>query len=44
MQSNLNVEMPEDVEMVDEMINTNALFSLEDIRNTTKQSNFNKGL
>ena len=44
MQSNLNVEFTEDDEMVDEMINTNALFSVDDIREATRQSNFNKGL
>ena len=44
MQVNSNMEVPEDDEMVDEMINTTALFSLEDIREATKQSNFNKGL
>jgi hypothetical protein len=44
MQSNLNVVTTEDDEMVDEMINTNALFSVDDIREATKQSNFNKGL
>jgi hypothetical protein len=38
------MEASEDDEMVDEMINTTALFSLEDIREATKQSNFNKGL
>ena len=26
------------------MINTNALFSVDDIREATRQSNFNKGL
>jgi hypothetical protein len=30
--------------MVDEMINTTAIFSLDDIREAAKQSNFNKGL
>jgi hypothetical protein len=30
--------------MVDEMINTTATFSIDDIREATKQSNFNKGL
>jgi hypothetical protein len=44
MQVNLDIEAPEDDEMVDEMINTTALFSLDDIREATKQSNFNKGL
>jgi hypothetical protein len=44
MQSNLNIGSTEDDEMVDEMINTTALFSLDDIREATKQSNFNKGL
>jgi hypothetical protein len=44
MQSNLNIETTEDDEMVDEMINTYALFSVDDIREATRQSNFNKGL
>ena len=44
MQNDFNIEAPEDDEMVDEMINTTALFSLDDIREATKQSNFNKGL
>jgi hypothetical protein len=44
MQVNLNIEASEDDEMVGEMINTTALFSLDDIREATKQSNFNKGL
>ena len=30
--------------MADESINTSAIFSLDDIRQATKQSNFNKGL
>jgi hypothetical protein len=30
--------------MSEEMINSTALFSLEDIRQATSQSNFNKGL
>ena len=30
--------------MADESINTCAIFSLDDIRLATKQSNFNKGL
>jgi hypothetical protein len=30
--------------MADESINTSAIFSLDDIRLATKQSNFNKGL
>ena len=38
------MEEPEDDEMVDEMINTNAIFSLDDIREAVKSSNFNKGL
>ena len=29
---------------VEEQINTTAMFSIEDIREATKQSNFNKGL
>jgi hypothetical protein len=44
MQVNINMEEPEDDEMVDEMINTTAMFILEDIREATRQSNFNKGL
>jgi hypothetical protein len=42
--NNLDIEAPGDGEMVDEMINTTALFNLDDIREATKQSNFNKGL
>jgi hypothetical protein len=34
----------ENVDMADEMINTTAIFSVEDIRQATLQSNFNKGL
>ena len=30
--------------MADESINTTATFSLDDIKQATKQSNFNKGL
>ena len=30
--------------MIEETINTAALFTLEDITEATKQSNFNKGL
>ena len=44
MQANLNMGVQEDNEMVDEMINTTATFSIDDIREATKQSNFNKGL
>ena len=36
MQVNANMEGPEDDEMVDEMINTTALFSVDDIREATK--------
>ena len=36
--------MDENVDMADEMINTTAIFSAEDIRQATLQSNFNKGL
>jgi hypothetical protein len=36
MQVNANMEVSEDDEMVDEMINTTALFSLDDIREATK--------
>jgi hypothetical protein len=32
MQVNINMEVSEDDEMVDEMINTTALFSMDDIR------------
>ena len=34
----------EDTEMIEDLINTAAMFSLENIRDATKQSNFNKGL
>ena len=34
----------EDVNMIEESISTTALFSVEDIKEATKQSNFNKGL
>ena len=44
MQDYLNMRVQEDDEMFDEMINTNALFSVDDIREATRQSNFNKGL
>ena len=44
MQLDRDMGAPEDDEMVDEMINTTALFSIEDIKEATKQSNFNKGL
>ena len=44
MQANHIIGVPEDDEMVDEIINTTALFSIEDISEATKQSNFNKGL
>ena len=30
--------------MIEESINTTALFSVEDIKEAAKQSNFNKGL
>jgi hypothetical protein len=36
MQVNVNIEVIEDDEMGDEMINTTALFSLDDIREATK--------
>ena len=36
MQANVNMVVSEDVEMANEMINTTALFSLEDIREATK--------
>jgi hypothetical protein len=36
MQLDHNMGAPEDDEMVDEMINTTALFSIEDIREATK--------
>ena len=38
------IEESDDAVMGDEMINTTALFSVDDIREVTKQSNFNKGL
>jgi len=44
MQSNPNMGAQEDDEMVEEMINTTALFSVDDIREAARQSNFNKGL
>jgi hypothetical protein len=44
MQDNLNMGVQEDDEMIDEMINTTALFNLDDIIEAIKQSNFNKGL
>ena len=34
----------EDVNMIEESINTTARFSVEHIKEATKQSNFNKGL
>jgi hypothetical protein len=34
----------EDVNMIEESVDTTALFSLEDIKEATKQSNLNKGL
>ena len=34
----------DDVDMGEDSINTTALFSLEDVIEATKQSNFNKGL
>ena len=36
MQANPNIVESEDDEMVDEMINTTALFSMDDIREATK--------
>jgi hypothetical protein len=39
MQVNLNMGVQEDNEMVDEMIDTTAIFSLDDIREATRQSN-----
>jgi hypothetical protein len=44
MQAHLAQEVDENVDMADEMINTTAMFSVEDIRQATLQSNFNKGL
>jgi hypothetical protein len=44
MQAHLGQEVDENVDMADEMINTTAMFSVEDIRQATLQSNFNKGL
>ena len=44
MKQHLATSVPQDDEMADESINTSAIFSLDDIRLATKQSNFNKGL
>ena len=44
MQAQLAQSAVEDAEMSEEMINSTALFSIEDIRQATSQSNFNKGL
>ena len=42
--NNLGDEQLEDTEMMEEQITTAAMFSLEDIKDAMKQSNFNKGL
>ena len=44
MQQHLEESMTQNEEMADEQINTTATFSVDDIREATKQSNFNKGL
>ena len=44
MQAHLRQEADENVDMADEMVNTTAMFSVEDIRQANLQSNFNKGL
>jgi hypothetical protein len=43
-QVHLAQEVDEDIDIADEMINTTAMFSLEDIREATFQSNFYKRL
>ena len=44
MQQHLEDSKTQNEEMADEQIDTTATFSLDDIREATKQSNFNKGL
>jgi hypothetical protein len=44
MQNDPNMEVPENDEMVDEIINKTVVFSLDNIRKATKLSNFIKGL
>ena len=44
MQQHLEESMTQNEEMADEQIDTTATFSLDDIRQATQQSNFNKGL
>jgi hypothetical protein len=44
MQAQLAQEVGENADMEDETINTTALFTIDEIREATKQSNFNKGL
>jgi hypothetical protein len=44
MQAQLAQSAVEDAQMIEETINSTALFSIEDIRQATSQSNFNKGL
>ena len=44
MQQHLEDSKTHNEEMADEQIDTTATFSLDDIREATKQSNFNKGL
>ena len=44
MQQHLEDSKTQNEEMADEQIDTTATFSIDDIREATKQSNFNKGL
>ncbi len=44
MQQHLEDWQAQNEEMADEQIDTTATFSLDDIRQATQQSNFNKGL
>jgi hypothetical protein len=44
MQQHLEDSKTQNEEMADELIDTTATFTLDDIREATKQSNFNKGL
>ena len=44
MQQHLEDSKAQNEEMADEQIDTTATFSVDDIREATKQSNFNKGL
>jgi hypothetical protein len=44
MQAHLAQEVGENADMEEETINTTALFTIDEIREATKQSNFNIGL